>query len=106
MRYLILTYYRKPNGEIDEAMEVSKRLKPRDIQTANVILDFKTLKVEKCQMGGVSVPKDFHRIVEYYMQHYENIIKRLFAENGYEIVKNEDIKSEEPKVEPAESNPS
>lgn len=90
MRYLILTYYRKPDGNIDEAMEVSKKLKPRDIQMANVILDFKELKVEKCHMGGVQVPKDFHRIVEYYMQHYENIIKRLFAENGYEVVQNKD----------------
>lgn len=90
MRYLILTYYKKPDGQIDEAMEVSKKLRNRDIQTANVILDFKELKVEKCQMGGVQVPKNFDRIVEYYMQHYENIIKRLFAENGYEVVKNEE----------------
>lgn len=94
MRYLILTYYKKANGDIDEAMEVSKNLKPRDIQTANVILDFKKLRVEKCHMGGVQVPKDFHRIVEYYMQHYENIIKRLFAENGYEIVKQEEPAAE------------
>jgi len=41
--------------------------------------------VVKAQLGGDSVPKDFNRIVEYYMQHYENIIKRLFEENGYEI---------------------
>jgi hypothetical protein len=38
-------------------------------------------------MGGVQVPRDFNKIVEYYMQHYENIITRLFAENGYEIEK-------------------
>ena len=94
MRYLILTYYKKPDGRIDEAMQVSKSLKARDIQTANVILDFKTLRVEKCQMGGVQVPKDFHRIVEYYMQHYENIINRLFAENGYEVIKQEEATKE------------
>ena len=57
----------------------------RDHQTASVILDFKKLAVVKAQLGGDSVPKDFNRIVEYYMQHYENIIKRLFEENGYEI---------------------
>jgi hypothetical protein len=85
MRYLILTYYKKPDGRIDEAMEVSKRLKTRDLQTANVILDFKKLQVEKASMNGVNVPRDFNRIVEYYMQHYENIITRLFKENGYEI---------------------
>lgn len=105
MRYLILTYYKKADGRIEESMEVSKRLKTRDLQTANVILDFKELRVEKCHMGGVQVPKDFNRIVEYYMQHYENIIKRLFAENGYEIVKNEESNTE-PKVESAEANPS
>jgi len=85
MRYLILTYYKKPDGRIDEAMEVSRNLKKRDIQTASVILDFKKLEVIKASMGGVTVPRDFNRIVEYYMQHYENIIKRLFHENGYEV---------------------
>lgn len=97
MRYLILTYYHKASGKIDEAVEVSNNLKMRDIQTANVILDFKKLQVEKCQINGVQVPKDFNRIVEYYMQHYENIIKRLFAENGYEvnIEKNENTQSSE-----------
>jgi hypothetical protein len=85
MRYLILTYYKKPDGKIEEAMEVATKLRNRDIRCANVILDFKELKVEKASMGGVNVPRDFNRIVEYYMQHYENIIKRLFNENGYEI---------------------
>ena len=87
MRYLILTYYRKPNGNVDEAMEVTKNIKTRDLQTANVILDFKKLEVVKCNMNGVNVPKNFNKITEYYMQHYEKIITRLFAENGYEVMK-------------------
>jgi hypothetical protein len=70
-------------------MAVAKSLKTRDHQTANVILDFRTLSVLKCSMGGVQVPRDFNRIVEYYMKHYESTITRLFAENGYEIVKPE-----------------
>ena len=70
-------------------MALAKNLKTRDHQTANVILDFKTLSVLKCSMGGVQVPKDFDRIVQYYMQHYESTINRLFKENGYEIVKPE-----------------
>ena len=85
MRYLIITYYRKATGQIDESTAVAKNLKMRDHQTASVILDFKKLAVVKAQLHGTSVPKDFNRIVEYYMQHYENIIKRLFEENGYEI---------------------
>ncbi len=94
MRYLILTYYRKADGQIDEVMAVAKNLKTRDHQTANVILDFKKLDVVKCSMGGVQVPRDFNRIVEYYMNHYESTITRLFNENGYEIVKPEQSESD------------
>ena len=85
MRYLIITYYKKPNGQIDESTAVARNLKMRDHQTASVIIDFKKLQVVKANLNGESAPKDFNRIVEYYMQHYENIIKRLFEENGYEI---------------------
>jgi len=85
MRYLIITYYRKATGQIDEATAVAKNLKMRDHQTASVILDFKKLQVVKAQLNGASVPRDFNRIVEYYMQHYKSTIERLFKENGYEI---------------------
>ena len=47
MRYLLLTYYKKPDGKIDEVMAVAKNLKMRDHQTCNVILDFKKLEVIK-----------------------------------------------------------
>ena len=97
MRYLIITYYRKANGQIDETTAVSKNLKMRDHQTASVILDFKKLQVVKAQLGVTNVPKEFNRIVEYYMQHYENIIKRLFEENGYEI----ELKKTEPEPDPS-----
>jgi len=85
MRYLILTYYTKADGKIDEAMTLARNLKQRDLQTGSVILDFKKLQVVKAQLNGASVPKDFNRIVEYYMQHYKSTIERLFKENGYEI---------------------
>lgn len=103
MRYLILTYYKKADGQIDEVMAVSKNLKTRDIQTANVILDFKELKVLKCSMGGEQVPKDWERIVSYYHQHYASTIERLLRENGYEIVKPEEPK---PETRPTEADPS
>lgn len=103
MRYLILTYYQKANGQIDEVMAVARSLKARDHQTANVILDFKTLSVLKCSMSGVTVPRDFNRIVEYYHQHYESTISRLFQENGYEIVKPDQTTNTQ---QPAENNPS
>ena len=85
MRYLLLTYYKKPNGQIDEVMAVSKNLKKRDHQTCNVILDFKTLQVVKASMRDTQVPKDFDRIAGYYHQHYASTIERLFKENGYEV---------------------
>jgi hypothetical protein len=85
MRYLLLTYYRKPTGQIDEAMTLSRILKRRDLQTSNVILDFETLAVVKCSLDGVVVPKDWDRVVSYYYQHYAATIERLFTENGHEI---------------------
>ena len=85
MRYLVLTYYTKPDGKTDESATVVKNIKNRDLQTANVILDFKTLSVVKCSMDGVVVPKDWDRIVSYYYRHYSATIERLFTENGHEI---------------------
>lgn len=83
MRYLTLTYMRKPSGQIDEAMAVVKNLKRRDWQTANVILDFKDQKVLLGSMDGKQVEKDWERVVSYYYQYYANIIERLFEENGH-----------------------
>ena len=103
MRYLILTYYQKASGQIDEVMAVSKNIRPRDLQTASVILDFKKLEVVKCSMNGVQVPRDWDRIVTYYHQHYASTIERLFAENGYQIVKPE-IKTKEPDEESHNTN--
>lgn len=101
MRYLILTYYRKPSGKVDEVMTVAKNLKPRDHATANVIIDFRNLSVIKCSMGGVNVPRDFDRIVEYYMEHYESTITRLFNENGYQV----EYRKKDTESQPTESNP-
>jgi hypothetical protein len=103
MRYLLITYYKKPNGQIDESTAISRNLKQRDIQTCNVILDFKTLSVVKCSLDGAVVPRDWDRIVSYYNQYYENIIERLLQENGYEIVKPDQTTDTK---QSAENNPS
>ena len=102
MRYLTMTYVTRANGKIDEVMAVTRNIKRSDLQTCNVILDFKTLSVLKCSMGGTQVPRDWDRVVGYYHQHYASTIERLFNENGYEIVKPEEPK---PAVESA-SDPS
>jgi hypothetical protein len=85
MRYFIVTYITRPDGKVNECTEVSKRVRTRDIQSASVILDFKTCSVVKSSMGGVVVPRDFQKISSFYHQHYPNIIERLFKENGYEV---------------------
>jgi hypothetical protein len=85
MRYLLLTYYTKPSGKIDEVMTVAKRLKPRDWQMSNVILDFKDQKVLVCSVAGVTANKDWDTIVGYYYKHYTTTIERLFVENGHTL---------------------
>jgi hypothetical protein len=102
VRYLLITYYQKADGKIDESMSVVRNLKNRDLQTASVILDFKKLQVVKCSMNGVVVPRDWDRIVTYYHQHYASTIERLFNENGYDIVKPETAK--EPNEESSDTN--
>ena len=85
MRYLLLTYYYQANGKIDEGMTVANKVRRKDWQTANVILDFKEQKVLAARMHDTSIPKDWERIVGYYYQFYTQIIERLFEENGHPI---------------------
>jgi hypothetical protein len=102
MRYLILTYYRQPSGKVDEVMTVARNLKTRDLSMANVIIDFRKLDVVKCSMGGVTVPRDFDRIVQYYTQFYESTITRLFNENGYQV----EITKSQDEAKPTTADPS
>ena len=59
MRYFIVTYYKKPNGQIDEAVSIAKKIKPSDQQTASVIMDFKDKKVMQCTVDGKKVDTDW-----------------------------------------------
>jgi hypothetical protein len=77
MRYLIINYYRKPSGQMDEVVAVARRTRLRDIQSAAVILDFQTRSVVKCSMEGTVVPKDWNRIRDFYHQHYSQVIEDL-----------------------------
>jgi hypothetical protein len=87
MRYLLLTYYTKPSGQIDEVMTVATKIKKRDWQTANVILDFKDQKVLLASVQGLSATRDWDTIVSYYYKHYAATIERMFTENGHELSK-------------------
>jgi len=87
MRYLLITYYTKPNGQIDEVMSVAKKLRSRDWQMTNVILDFKECKVLLASVKGLTATRDWDTIVAYYYKHYAATIERLFQENGHESPK-------------------
>ena len=66
MRYMILTYFKQASGKIDEVMSLSKRIKTKDLQTANIILDFRDQVVVKCMVDSKSMPRDWDTIVSYY----------------------------------------
>ena len=87
MRYLLITFVRKPGGQIDELVTVSKRVKPADLQTCNVIIDYSAKKVEKCVIEGKVVDTDFEKMDAYYKQVYPNLISQL--EKEATITKNE-----------------
>ncbi len=90
----MLTYFYQANGKIDEGMTVATRVRTKDWQTANVILDFKEQKVLKASVRDTAIPKDWDRIVGYYYPFYTNIMERLLVENGHPI----DITAEPPQV--------
>jgi hypothetical protein len=77
MRYLVITYIRKPDGKIDEQVEIVKNLKERDLTTANIILDFKEKKVQKSVVQGQVVQTNWDIIVEHYRQIYPDYIAEL-----------------------------
>ena len=81
MRYMLLTYIRKPNGQIDEQIQVTTKLRERDLTTCNVILDFKDKKVEKASIDGTSIPRNWNTIVDYYKEHYPDLISDLEKDN-------------------------
>jgi hypothetical protein len=81
MRYLLITFFRKPGGQIDEQVTVSKRLKTSDLQMCNVILDYNKKKLEKCVIEGKVVDSDFQRMSEYYRKIYPSLVDQLEKNN-------------------------
>jgi len=77
MRYLLITFMRKPNGQIDEQVAVSKRIKNSDIQTCNVIIDYAKKTIDKCIIEGKKVETDFDKMNEYYKKVYPSLIEQL-----------------------------
>jgi hypothetical protein len=85
MRYLLVTYITRPSGKIDEVMSISRRLRSRDWQMTNVILDFKKQHVLLCSVSGITANKDWDTVVSYYYKFYAATIERLLQENGHTL---------------------
>ena len=81
MRYLLIVFVRKANGQIDEQVSISKRIRTADLQTCNVILDFAKKKVEKCVVEGKVVDTDWDKMIEYYKRVYPTLIDQLEKNN-------------------------
>ena len=77
----MIVFMRKPNGQIDEQVSISKRLRTSDIQTCNVIMDFAKKKVEKCVVEGKTVDTDWDRLSEYYKRIYPALIDQREKNN-------------------------
>lgn len=71
---------RKPGGQIDEQVTVSKKVKVSDLQTCNVILDYATKKVEKCIIEGKKLDTDWERMHTYYQKIYPALVAQLEKE--------------------------
>lgn len=79
-RYLMITFVRKPNGQIDEMITVGKRIKSSDTQTANIICDFKEKKIIKAVVEGKILDLEWDRVLEYYKRVYPVLIAQLEKE--------------------------
>ena len=80
MRYLLIQFIRKPGGQIDEQITVSKKVKPADLQTMKVILDYAKKKIDKCVIEGKTLNQDWDKMNEYYKNIYPALIEQLEKE--------------------------
>lgn len=83
MRYLLITFIRKPNGQIDEQVAASKKVKPTDEQTCNIILDFGSKKILKSIVERKKVDMDFDKLVDYYKKIYPQLIEQLEKDSKF-----------------------
>ena len=82
MRYLLITFLRKPGGQIDEQVAVGKKVKPADLQTCNVIIDYADKKVLKCVVEGKVVDSEWDKMCDYYKRVYPTLIDQLEKANS------------------------
>ena len=62
-RYMLVTYYKRPNGKWDEITEFKNSIRDRHLQEAKVILDFKE---KRCIKNGLNPEATFDDMLEMY----------------------------------------
>lgn len=80
MRYFLITFFRKANGQIDEMVKVSKKIRPSDLTSCNVIIDYANKIVEKCVVEGKQLDTNFDNLNNYYRHVYPALIAQLEKE--------------------------
>jgi len=80
MRYLLISFLRKENGQIDEMVSVSKRVRTSDMNSQNVIMDFADKKVVKCIIEGKEHDTTFELMQQYYARVYPTLVEQLEKE--------------------------
>lgn len=77
MRYFVVTYIQKPDGQYDEQVSVlEKNLTNKVNVSANVILDFKEKKVVKARLNE-ALQRDWDLLRNYFHQVYPQVIEQL-----------------------------
>ena len=80
MRYLLVSYIRKPDGQYDEIVSVSTKIKKADWTDQRVILDYKEEKVLKAAVNNTVATKDWDQVSSYYEKNYPEVTKNLKEE--------------------------
>lgn len=62
-RYMLVTYFKRPNGKWDEITEFKNSISTKHIQECKVILDFKE---KKCIKNGLNPEATFDDMLEMY----------------------------------------
>lgn len=86
MRYMLITFYRQPNGDTTERVQLSQTLKRSDHQMVSCILDFRHKKVIKCIAFGEKVDTTWDNLYGYYLDLYPSIVTRLDKENSSPLI--------------------
>lgn len=84
------------NGQIDEMVNVSKRVRTSDMNSANVILDFAEKKIDKCIIEGKQHDSTFEQMRDYYFKVYPQLVEQL--EREAHITKEQEKKAGKAKV--------